>query len=111
MHETLALSHHPQATDLQALAGIVFAALGVTGVEKRFSSNYPPDEHYFLGFGTNASVTVCDADDVDGSDYPYWLVIQGPVPWGDAVDELPVDPRVVADVLQKAGFQTKLSLD
>jgi len=111
MHRTLSVSRHARAVDLRSQAAVVISALGVTKFEERFSSNYPPDGHYFLGFGVNASIKVCDADDKDPSDHPYWVAIDEPVPWGDAVDTLPTDSTTVASLLQKAGMQSKAGLD
>jgi hypothetical protein len=110
MHETLSISRHAEASDLRSQAAIVFRALGVTKSEERFSSNYPPDEHYFLGFGVNASITVCDADNTSES-FPYWLTIEAPVSWGEPVDTLPTDFGTVASLLQNAGLQSKPGLD
>ncbi|MDQ0586094.1 hypothetical protein [Variovorax paradoxus] len=89
---------------------LVFSALGIARFEERFSSNYPPDDHYFLGFGVNASIEVCDADEERATDFPYWVTIRGPVSWGNAVDTVSTDPTEVASMLQRAGMQSKLGL-
>jgi len=111
MHKTLSVARHAHSVDLKTQAEFVFSALGITKFEERFSSNYPPNEHYFLGFGVNASIKVCDSDAEDETDYPYWVVIGNPVPWGSSVDKLPTDSVTVASLLQQAGIQSKSGLD
>jgi hypothetical protein len=89
------------------MVSAVFSALGVHSFEERFSSNYPPDDHYFLGFGANASIVLCDADDLDSSDYPFCLSIRPPVAWRAAVDAIPTEAESLASMLRVVGIQSK----
>lgn len=89
---------------------MIFRALGITKFEERFSSNYPPDDHYFLGFGLNASISVWDADSSSDS-YPYWLIIKAPMSWGEALDAVPTKLETVAALLQNVGLKPKPGLD
>ena len=109
MSNTILVSRHAKGIDLEAQAEQIFAALGISKHEERFSENYPPDDHYFVGFGTNASVVVCDADDEDASTFPYWIMFLAPVPWGNAVDAVQTEPAVVTSLLHQAGILSKLS--
>ena len=111
MHEILPVARHQEGVDLKTQAALVFSALGITRSEERFSANYPPDDHYFLGFGVNASVSVCDADEEGATDFPYWVTLSNPVPWGNAVDTLPTDLAVLASMLQRAGIESKSWVD
>ena len=111
MRNTLSVVRHARAVDLKTQAILVFSALGITKFEERFSSNYPPDGHYFLGFGVNASLKVCDAHDESSAAYPYWVVIGEPVSWGDGVDTLPTESAAVESLLQTAGMQCQSGLE
>jgi hypothetical protein len=111
MHNILCAARHVDDVDLKAQAVLVFSALGVARFEERFSSNYPPDDHYLLGFGVNASVEVCDVDEEGPTDFPYWVTLRSPVSWGEPVDTLPTDLTVIASLLQQAGIQSKSWVD
>lgn len=104
MHEVLLISHYAGAGSLAEQAAAVFAALGIEQCEERFSANYPPDEHYFLGHAANLSITVCDADDSQFPEYPYWVVLEEPVPWGHGTAQLSEEPDAIAGALARAGL-------
>lgn len=110
MHNILSLARHADSVDLKAQATLVFSALGITRFEERFSSNYPPNDHYFLGFGVNASVEVCDSDEEGTTEFPYWVTIRGPVSWGNPVETVSTDPTEVVSMLWRAGIPSKLGL-
>ena len=109
MHHTLSVTRHEDGLSLRTQATLVFAAPGITQFEERFSSNYPPDDHYFLGFAVNASVMVCDADEGAAADFPYWVIIQSPVSWGNSVAAMSTDPTDVAATLRRAGMQSTVT--
>lgn len=111
MHNLLSVARHAEGVDLKAQATLVFSALGISKFEERFSSNYPPDDHYFLGFGVNASVEVGDADVEGSTDFPFWVTIQAPVSWGNAVETVSTDPTEVVSMLRRAGIRSKPGMD
>jgi hypothetical protein len=98
------VSRNEKAASLAEQAAFVFAALGIEQHEERFSSNYPPDEHYFLGHAANLSVTVCDSDGTEMPEYPYWVVLEEPVPWGKGTAQVHRVPSKVAEELARAGL-------
>lgn len=104
MHDVLFISRHKAATNLAEQANMVFGALGILQTEERFSSNYPPDEHYFLGHAVNLSLTVCDADGSDLPEYPYWLAVGEPSARGKGTAQLSNEPDEIAKTLAQAGF-------
>ena len=64
--------------NLVDVARAVFQALALVEYEERGSSNYPPDDHYFAGYGENAEVMVFDADDDRTSEYPFRVSVEAP---------------------------------
>lgn len=70
MRHRFSVANHKHATDLATHASIVFSVLGISDFEERFSSNYPPDDHYYLGHALNASVLVCNADEENDATFP-----------------------------------------
>lgn len=63
-------------TRLRDVAVEVFDALRVCKWEERNSSNYPPDEHYFIGYCENAEVIVADGDDEQTADHPFHVHVE-----------------------------------
>ena len=88
-------------------ASLVFKVLGISKFEERFSSNYPPDDHYFLGRALNASVLVCNADDEGDATFPYWVLLKDPVSWGAASDQVTVDPAEIIRAFGEAGLEVR----
>lgn len=105
MHAVLLLSSSTPVAGLSDLAVQVFAALGLTEYEERESSNHPPDDHYFCGYARSVTVEVCDSDESEMSEYPYWLVLTDKTSWKDSKTELVAEPESVAQKLAKAGFK------
>lgn len=105
MHEVLFLRSSNPAAGLSDVATRIFAELGITEFEERESSNYPPNDHYFCGYARNTTVEVCDADQSEMPDYPYWLVLTDRSSWKDVKTELVAEPDSVAQILANAGFQ------
>ena len=111
MHEVFLLSSSIPVADLSALAARVFVELGLTEFEERESSNHPPDDHYFCAYARNATVEVCDADDSEIPEYPYWLVLRDKTSWKNAKTELVAEPEAVAQKLANAGFKVFIPTD
>jgi hypothetical protein len=105
MHEVLLLRSSKPVTGLSDVAARVFTELGIAEFEERESSNYPPDDHYFCGYARNATVEVCDADESEMPEYPYWLVLTDKTLWKDEKTEVIAEPDAVAQTLAKAGFK------
>lgn len=108
MRYHFSITRHGLSTDLATCARAVFSVLGISNFEERFSSNYPPDDHYFLGLATNASVLVCDSDDEDGVDFPYWVIVNDPVPWGKADLAVLIDPVELVKALTETGLEVRI---
>lgn len=85
---------------LEAAALEVFRALGLAEHEERFSSNYPPDEHYYVGYAENAVVEVFDMDDVKAG-YPYGVAFERPT-YRKGAERLPEDPVALVSLLTAA---------
>ena len=111
MHQVLFISRHASAHSLAEQAAVVFTALGIEQHEERFSANYPPDEHYFLGHAANLAVTVCDADDSEFPEYVYWAVLEEPMPWGKGTMQLSMEPDLIAEALACAGLNVFIPSD
>jgi hypothetical protein len=105
MHEVLFLVPRESASSLGEVAGKVFEALDLSDHEERESSNYPPDEHYFVGYAANASIKVCDSDRSKMPEYPYWLVVSNPASRKKAPSVLKPEPESLAARLANAGFK------
>lgn len=89
--------------NLHSVAAAVFRALGVTEWEKRDSSNYPPDDHYFAGYSENAGVTVYDADDERTPDYPFRVAIEA-ASWSKGHGIIAIGEATVVAALAASGF-------
>src|SRR5262245_27099375 len=88
---------------LEAVARRVFEVLAVEDWEERFSSNYPPDEHYFAGYAENVELTVSDADSNVMPQYGFHLDVDQAT-WRKGRRIIDADPEQVARALAKAGF-------
>ncbi len=69
--EVLFISSTEKEERLGIVAAKVFRALGIEETEERFSSNYPPDAHYFVGYSQNLELQMCDADDERTPEFPF----------------------------------------
>jgi hypothetical protein len=108
VHEILFVKRRKGRNTLLEQARSVFAALGLESYEERHSSNYPPDDHYFVGLATNGAVEVCDSDDPDLPQYQYWVVVTDRA-LSAASQALPsTDPRRLACKLARDGFEVFL---
>jgi len=85
------------------VASGVFRALGISECEERDSSNYPPDDHYFVGYCDNAEVTVCDADDDRTPDYPFRVSVKDSS-WRKGPGVITTDIASVTRALVAGGF-------
>jgi hypothetical protein len=88
---------------LRDVASAVFSAIGVGNWEERYSSNYPPDDHYFAGYSENAEVTVSDADDRRKPDYPFLVSVENSS-WRKGPGIIATDVPSVAKALVAGGF-------
>lgn len=88
---------------LEAVAQDVFAALGITESEERFSSNYPPNEHYFAGYAENVVIDVFDFDEIKAG-YIYSLSVDKPT-YRKGKKHAPTSAATIAEMLTKAGFR------
>lgn len=102
----LSVARHSDSVDLKTQAELVFSALDVSVFEERFSPNYPPNGHYFMGFTLDAAIEVCDAEGDDTKEYPYW-VITGSPERRDGFGLLPSDPSALASMLTLAGMHSR----
>jgi hypothetical protein len=85
------------------VASGVFSALGITESEERYSSNYPPDEHYFAGYCENAEVTVSDGDDDRVPDYPFHVSVEDSS-WRIGRGVIATEVASIAKALVAGGF-------
>lgn len=90
-------------TSLRDVAAGVFGALDVSKWEERYSSNYPPDEHYFAGYCENAEINVHDGDDDRTSDYPFRVSVEN-ASWRKGPGIIAADTESVAKALAAIGF-------
>jgi hypothetical protein len=105
LHEVLFLKRPDGTINLVECAQRVFSALGLNDHEERFSSNHPPDDHYYIARATNGAVEVCDADDDDLPQYKYWVVLTD---WKHAESGQTMqstNPMVVAASLANSGLE------
>lgn len=90
---------------LAEVANAVFSALGTSETEERFSSNYPPDDHYFVAYASNVVIQISDLEeDVGKENYPYLLSLQR-VTYRKGQLSAPESATEVADILARAGFK------
>jgi hypothetical protein len=88
---------------LESVAMAAFAALGVAETEERFSSNYPPEDHYFVGYASNVVIEVCDLAEVKEG-FPIHLSLKPPTyRKGNAC--APASAAEVASILYLAGLK------
>lgn len=90
---------------LPEFAAKVFSTLGLSQSEERESSNYPPEDRYFIGYAANASVKVCCSDAEEFPEYPYWVVLGEPRERVTATETVPLESAQFAEVLSKNGMQ------
>ena len=88
---------------LSDIASGVFRALGVSEWEERDSSNYPPDNRYFVGYCENAQVVVYDADDEWTPAYPFRVSLEDSS-WRKGHSTIATDVATVAKALVAGGF-------
>ncbi len=88
---------------LSEVAPKVFSALGVQRWEERYSSNYPPDEHYFAGYCENAEVIISDGDDDRTTDYPFHVHVARSE-WRKGSGIIAIDVNTLAKTLVSSGF-------
>jgi hypothetical protein len=108
LHEVLFIKHPLGTSNLAKCALDVFSVLGLQSYEERFSSNYPPDDHYYIARATNCAIEVSDADDEDLPQYKHWVAVTN---WKLAASDQTLasaDPREVAKELASAGFEVFL---
>lgn len=91
--------------ETQEFASRVFTSLGLTQFEERESSNYPPEERYFIGYAANASVKVCRSDDEELPQYPFQVVLEDARSRVPAVETIPVEITHFAETVAVAGIQ------
>ena len=102
-NDTLFIAVDDKRVGLAAVARDVFVALGLSETEERDSSNYPPDDHYFVAYAANAVIKVCDFDDCKPG-YPYCLSIDQPT-YRKGKEQTADNATLVAAILAKAGFR------
>lgn len=90
---------------LPEFAAKVFSRLGLSQIEERESSNYPPEDRYFIGYAANASVKVCCSDAEEFPEYPYWVVLDKPNARITATETVPLEIEQFAEVLAKNKMQ------
>jgi len=90
---------------LAEVAAHVYEAPAIVESEERFSSNYPPDEHYFVGYAENVVVKVYDADDDTKPEYRFRLALSPPR-WRKGSKLAISDPVMIAETLARAGLKT-----
>lgn len=91
--------------ETREFASRVFMSLGLTQVEERESSNYPPEACYFIGYAANASVKVCRSDDEEFPQYPFWVELGDSRSRVQAVETLPLEVAQFVEPLVNAGIQ------
>lgn len=100
---TLFIADGIERSGLDAVARDVFLALDLSETDERFSSNYPPDDHYFVGYGENVVLKIFDLHDVKLG-YPYCISIDNPTHRKGSA-QLPDDAEVLAEALARKGFR------
>jgi hypothetical protein len=105
MHIVLFARDPKENKALPEFSACIFSALHLTEFEERESSNYPPDDRYFIGYASNASVKVCHSDDDDFAQYPYWVVLQSPRIQMDVKQSIPLSAEQVATSLAESGLE------
>ena len=102
--DVLFISKGLKEQHLAEIAKKVFEVLGFVRTEERFSSNYPPDEHYFAGYAENIELKVWDCDDDGMPDYPFRVSI-AKATWRKGPNVIVEDERKIAEILANGGFK------
>ncbi|MDC8758487.1 hypothetical protein [Janthinobacterium fluminis] len=102
MHDVMFV--HSPLPELQEAAFAIFEALGLDVFEERESSNYPPENRYFIGYAANASLKVCRSDD-DRLPHPYWVILGQSVVHRAGLMSIPTDVPILAAVLAGGGLE------
>jgi hypothetical protein len=100
---TLFIAADDTRVGLEAVARDVFAAFGLEEHEERFSSNYPPNDHYFAGYGENVVLHVFDFDAIRPG-FIYGLSLSEPT-HRSGTQRAPADAATAAEILARAGFR------
>jgi hypothetical protein len=95
---------HSPLPALQEAALAIFQTLGLDVFEERESSNYPPENRYFIGRAANASLKVCCSDD-DRLPHPYWAILEPGVIEGASQVKIPTEIPVLAELLAASGLE------
>lgn len=103
MQHMLFTSARTSDANLADVASGVFGALGASDWEERFSTNYPPDGHYYAGYAENAEVTVYDNDDDMPPGYPISVTIEDAT-WRRSSGKMPTESVAIVDALVGIGF-------
>jgi hypothetical protein len=98
------ISNGEKEDRLAGTAKKIFELLGILKTEERFSSNYPPDEHYFAGYAENIELTVWDCDSNQMPEYPFRVSISKAT-WRKGPNILVEDERKIAQILANSGFK------
>lgn len=69
------LISHSSSDDLEKIAASIFEYVDASSVETRTSSNYPPENIYFLGYVQDIQLKISHSDSNDHLDLPYWIVL------------------------------------
>ncbi|NQD36091.1 hypothetical protein HPT27_03580 [Permianibacter sp. IMCC34836] len=101
--DTLFIAKQTPFSTLDTIALAIFKALELLETEERFSSNYPPDDHYFAAYGKNVVLKVFDMDDVK-PEYPFCVSIDKPT-YRHGEAQIPTDSSVLAAALAEKGFR------
>lgn len=102
MHEVMFV-HSPLPT-LPEAAFAIFQTLGLDVFEERESSNYPPENRYFIGRAANASLKICCSDD-DRLPHPYWVVLGPCLVERSSQVRIPTDIPILAEALAASGLE------
>src|SRR5215469_2257870 len=98
---TFFISEGENHSCLKDVAVRVFKVLQIDEWDERHSANYPPDNHYFAGYSKNATVTICDSDDVN-SNYRFHIHAEDPS-WRIGSGTTEKDPVKIAKLLVSSG--------
>ena len=101
--------HQSSGKNIEEFIDKIFSLFNLKKTEERESSNYPPNNRYFIGYGKDNNLTVWDEDSKTLEEYPFVLSLKNNTHKNGHV-LLPKSIDEIASILSKGGFNCFIPL-
>ncbi|KXX66730.1 hypothetical protein [Flammeovirga sp. SJP92] len=96
--------HKDAGEEMEEFKDKVFSLFNIELIEERKSSNYPPNDRYFVGYGKLKNIKLWDEDSDTLEDYPFVLSLNDNS-YKSSECELPEDIIEIAKKLGEIGIK------